>query len=312
MKGQAARIGYHPLASIARGLVWAVCVAAAWTLPLYPGIRINLDAAAGQGEAWTYFAIGSIVFGAICLEALRQALSRGKYATALMALVVGAFFLWLNISTGIGNSSTHSEHRREDTSSQNEQKQRAARMRNQSSQARKAQADIAGDATPAAIEGEMQATQAEHARQWQLSEHCNPDRTKGETARDFCKTYHGLESKLAAAKKRDELDIKIEHLEREIKALGGETASSIDPRADQIGLFLSMLGVNMDKLAVASLYDWEKAIGLDALAFFGPAFCMFLIGILFEEKVASDRTPQEKPKAKPLETKKPRHAVHGR
>ena len=37
-------------------------------LPIIPAVRVNLDGAAGQGEAWTIFAIGSVIAGAVFIE----------------------------------------------------------------------------------------------------------------------------------------------------------------------------------------------------------------------------------------------------
>ena len=38
-------------------------------LPLFPAIKINLDAAAGQGETWAVVGIGFVIFGALCHRA---------------------------------------------------------------------------------------------------------------------------------------------------------------------------------------------------------------------------------------------------
>ncbi len=293
-KPEAARIGYHPLARIARGAVWAACVAAAWTFPLYPGIRINLDAAAGQGEAWTYFAIGSIIFGAVSVEVTRICLRCSNFATAGIAAFVASLFLMLNVATSIGNSAAHSEHSREDRSSQIEKKQRLARMREQSSQARKAQHDIAGDATPEGIEGELQAAKAADAKRWNATDGCDLSKITAGPTRSFCEAIHKLEAKLAAARKQDELDTKIAEIDSES---AGATPASLDPRADNIAQFIGVFGYAVDangKLLIASSYDWGKAVGLDIMAFFGPAFLMILIGHMLGERKERPET-QEKP-----------------
>ena len=52
-------------------------------LPIIPAVRVNLDGAAGQGEAWTIFAIGSVIAGAVFIELCLE--GRGLVKTALFA-----------------------------------------------------------------------------------------------------------------------------------------------------------------------------------------------------------------------------------
>ena len=62
----------------------AICV-----LPIIPAVKVNLDAAAGQGEAWTIFAIGSVMAGAVFIELCLE--GRGFVKTALFAMLATFF-----------------------------------------------------------------------------------------------------------------------------------------------------------------------------------------------------------------------------
>ena len=56
------------------------------TLPLYPAVKINLDAAAGQGETWAVVGIGFVIFGALAID---HSLHAVRWRQAITALFVG-------------------------------------------------------------------------------------------------------------------------------------------------------------------------------------------------------------------------------
>ncbi len=275
----------RPSARIAKGLA----VASAWALPMLPAVRINLDAAAGQGTAWTTFAIASIAFAAVCVEICVTSAESRHYGRIALYGSLGLLFTGLNVLNAIGNAATHSDHSRDDRSSQIERKQRLARMREQWSQGRKAQFDIAGDATPDAIEGEVQAAKAADAKRWNATEGCDIAKVSAGPTRTFCEAIH----KLAAAKKREELDARIAEIDRDD---GGTAPASVDPFADNIAHFIGMLGYAVDtngKVLISVSRDWGKAVGVELLAAFGPAALL----LLFARKPERPTLPAALPKA---------------
>jgi hypothetical protein len=251
--------------------------AAAWTLPIIPAVRINLDAAAGQGAAWTSFAIGSIIFAAVAVEISISAIESRRFMRCSLYAVLSLLFITLNVLNAIGNAAAHSDHSREDRTSQIERKQRLARMREQSSQARQAQFAIAGDATPESIEAELQAKKAAEARRWNATEGCKVEKISAGPTRELCAEIARLEAKVAAAKKRDELDLKLAEIDHEDS---GAVLLSVDPFADNIARFLVMFGYQPSddgKKLISAGRDWGKAVGVELLASFGPAALLILL-----------------------------------
>src|SRR3974377_848693 len=125
----AATIKGPGLATIAATIAKAaICI-----LPIIPAVRVNLDAAAGQGEAWTIFAIGSVIAGAVFIELCLE--GRGFAHTALFALLA-TFFVSLNVLNGIGNAASHSDVARDNASSQMEKKGRIVARRSELSHGR--------------------------------------------------------------------------------------------------------------------------------------------------------------------------------
>jgi hypothetical protein len=263
MKGQGlATIG----ATIAKA---AICV-----LPIIPAVRVNLDAAAGQGEAWTIFAIGSVMAGAVFIELCLE--GRGFVKTALFALLA-TFFVSLNVLNAIGNAASHSDVARDNASSQIEKKGRIVARRSELSQGRKEQVAIAGNTTPESIQAQIQAAIAADAKRWQASDKCNPDAISQPLTRAFCEGIHQLEAKKAAAIKRDEIDRQLAEIDaRDVEA----PPAAIESYVANMGRFLGLLGYTVDDKAkelIAASRDWLKGIGVELLAAFGPAALLSLL-----------------------------------
>ncbi|MGA7325451.1 MAG: hypothetical protein WBX25_13415 [Rhodomicrobium sp.] len=275
LRGSPARVQSSPFAMIAKLCLLSVKVAA-WALPMLPAVRINVDAAAGQGPAWLTFSIGSIAFSAICIEITISSAEGRHFLRAMLYGTLGVLFLALNISNAIGNAAAHSEGSREDRSSQIERKQRLEKTLATWSQARKAQFDLAGDATPKSIESEIQAAKAVDAKRWNATGGCDVARITAGPTRVFCEGIAKLEAKLAAARKRDELDAKIANLDKDRAA----APTSLDPFADNIARAIGMLGYAVDadgKVLIATARDWAKAAGVELLAAFGPAALLLML-----------------------------------
>jgi hypothetical protein len=267
---------------------------------MLPAIRINLDAAAGQGAAWTSFAIASIAFSAICIEITISSAESRHYLRIALYGTLGALFLGLNVANAIGNAASHSEGSRDDRSSQIARKQRLETILAASSQARRAQFAVAGDATPEGIEGEIQAAKAVDAKRWNATEGCDVSKISAGPTRAFCEAIAKLQAKLAAAKKRDELDAKIADLN---KKDGGAAPSSLDPFSDNIARAIGLIGYAVDadgKVLITTARDWSKAIGVELMAAFGPAALLLMIAGMGRKQEAPARatsgaTTMEKP-----------------
>ena len=144
------------------------------SLPLYPAIRINLDAAAGQGATWATVAIGFVIFGAICIEHGVHSLRERQFASGALWGLLGVAFLALNVMNALANAAGHSDHSRD----QNHAKMVAAAtissQRSQLSQRRAEQAKVAGEATPESVEAEIEAAKAADSKLWNASYQCDP------------------------------------------------------------------------------------------------------------------------------------------
>ncbi len=262
--------------SISLGIAKALIVPA----PLIPAILINLDAAQGQGIAWTVFAIGSVLLAAMAVENVREAGSMsGKTTWCLIAMM----FLSLNIMNALGNSAGHSGDLRDGKTQQQKTAQETEARIGQLQQSRAAQVEFAGESTVAAIDGEIQARQSLDANRWRMTDGCTPDRISAVRSREFCADIARLRAKKAAALKRDELDTQIASL-REKNT--GVVPSTTDPYAESITGFLATLGYVVDgngKKTIAAARDWGRGIGVEIMAAVGPAGLLSLLSRLSEQ-----------------------------
>ena len=270
-------------------------------LPIIPAVRVNLDGAAGQGEAWTIFAIGSVIAGAVFIEIALE--GRGLVKTALFA-ALALFFVSLNVLNAIGNAASHSDVARDVASSQRSQKTRLEDRRNELSQGRKEQVAIAGNATPESIEGEARAAKAREARLWSASFECDPRWITKEATKAFCAEVATLDAKKAAAVRRDQIDAELAKLDgKDVEA----PPAAVDSYIANMARFLGMLGYTVDDSAkelIASSRDWLKGAGVELLAAFGPAALLTLLSRPAspapQTAPQAQRKPVEAAKAKPL------------
>lgn len=280
-----ATINTNPLATITTTIgKAAICI-----LPIIPAVRVNLDAAAGQGEAWTIFAIGSVLAGAVFIELCLE--GRGLARCALFA-VLATFFVALNVLNAIGNAASHSDVARDVASSRLSQKQRLSDRRNELSQARKEQVTIAGNTTPDSIEAEIRAAKSSGSKQWASTFGCDVSWTVKSDARTFCASIAELEKKKAAALRRDQIDAELSKIDaQDVEA----PPSSIDSYTANVGRFLTLLGYSVDdkvKELVAASRDWLKGIGVELLAAFGPAALLCLLTRPVHQYQAPQQLPQ--------------------
>ncbi len=294
-----ARGSMRPFAMVAN----TVLTAAAWGLPMVPAVLINLEAASGQGPAWTAFALGSIGFAAACVEISIQAAEQRKLTRLALYGLLGALFLSLNIANALGNSARHSDDSREGRNAQIERRSQRSQALAQARKGREAQAAVAGEATPDSIASELESRKAAGARFWAATEGCRLEKITGPSQREFCAGLAALEAKRAAALKRDQLDARIAELGKD----EGTAPGSADPFADSIGSLLSTVGIDVaNPKIIAASRDWAKAIGVELLAAFGPAALL----LLFAGRPERDRAPAPtskliQPQKRPMEVEAP-------
>jgi len=137
---------------------------------------------------------------------------------------------------------------------------------------------MAGSATPDSIEAEADALKALDAGRWKATDGCNVEKITAGPSRTFCATIAQLAAKKAAAVKREELDTKLAALDGKDTGAAPESA---DPFAANVAQMLGLLGyavTDEDKVLIASLRDWGKAIGVELLAGFGPTALLVMLG----------------------------------
>jgi hypothetical protein len=270
-------------------IVATIAKAAICVVPIIPAVRVNLDAAAGQGEAWTIFAIGSVMAGAVFIELCLE--GRGFVKTALFAMLA-TFFVSLNVLNAIGNAASHSDVARDVASSRLSQKQRLEDRRNELSQGRRDQVAIAGNTTPDSIDAEIRAAKSTNAKLWNASFSCDPAWITRDQTKEFCGGLAKLEAKKAAAIKRDEIERQLAKLDaQDVEA----PPSAVDSYVANMGRFIGLLGYSVDDKAkelIAASRDWLKGIGVELLAAFGPAA---LLSLLSRPAGHQHQAPQSQP-----------------
>jgi hypothetical protein len=270
-------------------------------LPIVPAVRVNLDGAAGQGAAWTTFAIGSVIAGAAFTELALE--GKGIVRSTLFA-ILATFFVGLNVLNAIGNAASHSDVSRDAASSQQEKARRLAERRSQLSQGRAEMVAIAGSATPESLEADIRAAKAASSRLWNSSYQCDPSWTTRDATREFCASLAEFEKKKAAAVRRDQIDAQLAALDaKDVEA----PPSAVESYVNNMARFLGALGYAMDDKAkelIASSRDWLKGVGVELLAAFGPAAMLALLARFGRHHALA---PQVEPRAR----RRPEKATKG-
>ena len=189
-------------------------------LPLFPAIKINLDAAAGQGETWAVVGIGFVIFGALAIEHSLHAVRWRQAVTALLWGVLGAGFLALNGMNAIANLASHTDHSRDENRAKMQTAADISRQRDELAERRKEHAKLAGEATPDSIEAEIKASKAANSGLWRASQSCDANSITRDVTRAFCKNLADLEAKKAAATKRDAIDASLAKLDEKAETKG--------------------------------------------------------------------------------------------
>jgi hypothetical protein len=229
--------------------------------------------------------------------AIHLALHWHAVAKRLVCCVLAICFLGGSTWNAIKNISASGEDSRELVSSQNLEIQRAGEDRKAWSQARKVQFDIAGDATVESIEAAIHAKQVEPGSRWNVTEGCVPEKVTAGASRTYCVDIDALRAKLAAAKKRDAYDAKIETLNASERGKGVQKA--VDPGTDRIA---AALGVQSEegKKRITVSGEWGQALLQEMIAGFGPGLLFsFLMMMLPTASQEEGRPAPQKPVRKP-------------
>ena len=243
-----------------------------WAVPIGIAAKMNLEALQNGTTATISFSIASVVLGAVCIQ---EAFGGTGLTKRLTAALIACFLLVLNFSNALSNLAAHSDSSR-DSSTQLQQTVTLKRQRlSQTLTDRHGVADKAGTATPESIEADIQSAKSADANRWKSTEGCNPEKITAGQSRAFCSNIANLESKLAAAKRRDALDVVATKLEDELKDL--RAPSSVDSFADEVAGVLAMAGYEASKELISRLRVWAQALGVEIIGEFGPAI---LLGLL--------------------------------
>ncbi len=292
-------------ATLRRGVTTLLGFALA-SVPLYPAIKVNLDAAAGQGETWAIVGIGFVIFCALAVENSLHALRNRQGATAALWGVLGMLFVGLNCLNAIANFAGHSDHTRDENRTRMQVVSGIATQRTELAERRKAQALLAGgEASPESIEAQINAEKASHSSQWKWSQGCDPAQITLDATKKLCSTIAGLEAKKAAAMERDKLTTKLEGLEEKAQ-VQGVAPSTVDSFADSMADGLAAFGYQIDekaKLAIVRARDWAKSVGVELLAAFGPTA---IFGFLASRGHAPVPMPKLQPVRVAVAASKPR------
>ena len=232
--------------TVSPGVVVVAVRLAIAALPLYPAIRINLDASAGQGSTWAVVAIGFVVFGAVCIEnAVHSMRSKGIVVGMLWA-TLGAGFLALNMMNALANIAAHSDSSRDSSRARIAAAGTVSARQSELSQRRAEQAKVAGEATPESIEAEAKALKAREARLWSASFSCDPNWITKDATKAFCAEVATLEAKHAASVKRDQIDAQIAALDAKADA-NGAVPSTVDSFADAMADGFAAFGFQVER-----------------------------------------------------------------
>lgn len=242
----------------------------AYTLALaafVPAFMVNIDWSGATGWHWSVAAGFSILFSAVFFLAARHS------DTPRSLIAAGWFLILVNTVTAFSNASHHSDHLSDHRKAAMVSAEKASSQWSQWSQARKAQVDIAGERPSAAYEADIQAVITGNSRRWQSTSECNPRDITSAQSREFCSSVSELRSKLAAAKKREELEARMASLDATPAVTDKPTAA--DPFVGAATAIVGLLGGSIEtdqgQRAVAAIRDLIRSVGAEMVAAIGPA-----------------------------------------
>ena len=280
---------------LAKTAVAALALAICWLAPLVPATLINLASVKTQGIVMAAIAIGFVVAAALAVESAFESRDAGR---RIISALLAMFFVSANMHTALSNVSTGSEQSRGTREQEIRQRGRDETRFKELSKSRKAQLEIAGNATPGSIEAEIQAAKATDAPRWRATEGCTPEKISAGPSRAFCANLAQLAAKKAAALKRDQLDIQLDALDAKD---GSAVPQSADPGAENMAATLESFGLTVGKNGrkiLSLLSDWKWAIGVELIAAFFPMLLQAKLRSLIAPRKGADLPlPKPQPKA---------------
>jgi hypothetical protein len=273
------RSAKHGLATINFATILRKVASTVAPVFMTPALVANINWADGIFSPWNLAAVVSILVSAVFVEASWHARSWTMSPVYLLLALV-AFACNAQVALeGISLRSDHrSDHRKTAMiSAKNQQSQRS-----QWSQGRAEAATVAGETAPTTYQSEIDAKIASDSRRWQQTEQCNPLRITAGPSREFCSAIESLKAKKSAAERRDDLDRKIEDLD---KTRGtDDVPETADPYAETIAIVAAMLGKDLtetQKRAFSAGRDIIRAMFYELAATFGPSAWLIAITGLF-------------------------------
>ena len=257
-------------------VMWIARVAAlGWVAP---ALYWNLDWSPGSSLTANIMAAIMILAGAGIIEGIRHSRS---WALSFVGLLTLILLLYSNANTAfknlaaVGEASSDARRAKMDGGSHLESQV------SQLSRQREAQVQLAGEKPVAALEAETRGIQLSDLRRWSATSQCQ-DVTASQSG-DFCRRVTEANAKVAAAKKRDDLDEQIKTLNGKVEAMGYVPVTA-DAYAENVAAFLgAVTGRKFDaaaKRALTAHYEIVRSIALELMAAVMPAFHLMLIDVL--------------------------------
>lgn len=257
-----------------------------------PAAMVNLDWKSAGAMPWNVASAGMTLAAALLVEA---ALTVPAALTKLLFGVVAAGMVLVNVNVALSNLSTHATDTRDSRSAKMVATVANTEARSRALSVRRDAATVAGERSADGWQADIQAAIAKDATRWQATQECNPLRITAGQSKTYCAGIAELQSKLAAAKRRDEADAKLGDLEK--AAAAGETPSSADPYIDTVEAIYGAKLSEDAKRAVVARSNAARALMLEAGAAVVPSAILALFGFF----AALGQTPvQPKPQRAPV------------
>jgi hypothetical protein len=251
--------GFWP--AVAVRVLKTVC----WVVPVGVAIGINLEAMQDGTIGAIAFNIFSVGFSAVCIHEAFEGEGSGKRAAAA---AIAMLMLGINFYNALQNFGGHSDGLRAGSAQISQTLSAKKERLSQTRSDRKQQAEIADGATQEGMQALVDAASKATGSKWKSIEDCNQEKTKA-----LC--IAKLEKKLAAAKRRDELDTIATTLEKELSE--AHAPGNSDAGADEVAWVLTRAGYDAKSDFVSHAAIWLRALAVEVGGEFGPSI---LLGVL--------------------------------
>jgi hypothetical protein len=272
--------------TILRPLLRLTVVCALAGVCAVPAIMVNLDWKSPGALPWNIASAGMTLAAAVLVEA---ALTVPAKLTKILFGLVAAGLVAVNVNVALGNLSAHAT----DTSDGRKAKMVANiandAARSRALSVRREAATVAGERSADSWQADIQAAIAKDATRWQATNECDPLKITAGQSKTYCAAIADLQSKLAAAKRRDEADAKLTKLD---SVAGGDVPSTADPYTDTVEAIYGAKLSDDAKRAIVARSNAVRALMLEV----GAAVVPSAILALFSFFAAAGQAPlQPKP-----------------